>query len=107
MNSSKQFFYTWNSFLIIYLHLSISEASKKKEMERQKALAAAKLAVLKKKRGIKSDEVIETELQNADDTEKVVILIKKMQDEELEFARKVIEEGDYKKIDKSEGFRIV
>ena len=76
-------------------------------MERQKALAAAKLAVLKKKRGIKSDEVIETELQNADDTEKVVILIKKMQDEELEFARKVIEEGDYKKIDKSEGFRIV
>ena len=85
----------------LYIFL-ISEAAKKKEMERQKALAAAKLAMLKQKRE-KSNENLEAEMKNADETEKMVILIKKMQDEELEFARKVIEEDDYKRIEKSYG----
>ena len=69
-------------------------------MERQKALAAAKLAMLKQKRE-KSNENLEAEMKNADETEKIVILIKKMQDEELEFARKIIEEDDYKITEKS------
>ena len=85
----------------LYIFL-ISEAAKKKEMERQKALAAAKLAMLKQKRE-KSNENLEAEMKNADETETIVILIKKMQDEELEFARKIIEEDGYKIIEKSHG----
>ena len=56
----------------MYIFL-ISEAAKKKEMERQKALAAAKLAMLKQKRE-KSNEDLEAEMKNADETEKIVIL---------------------------------
>ena len=89
----------------LYIFL-ISEAAKKKEMERQKALAAAKLEMLKQKRE-KSNENLEAEMKNADETEKIVILIKKMQDEELEFARKIIEEDDYKIIEKSYGKLVV
>ena len=87
----------------LYIFL-ISEAAKKKEMERQKA--ATKLAMLKQKRE-KSNENLEAEMKNADETEKIVILIKKMQDEELEFARKIIEEDDYKIIEKSYGKLVV
>ena len=89
----------------MYIFL-ISEAAKKKEMERQKALAAAKLAMLKQKRE-KSNENLEAEMKNADETEKIVILIKKMQDEELEFARKIIEENENKIIEKSHGKLVV